>query len=101
MEFLLIGLATAFNLLIIKHKLERHRYEDGIFDLAILCILTLVFSGSYGGLVVATISSAIISLYFLASPPKFFGNSSAVLAKFKSRITKRRRKGPPCDYYKL
>jgi hypothetical protein len=70
--FLLIGLATAFNLLIIKHKLEKHRYEDGIIDMSILLVLTLVFGGSYGGLVVATITSAIISLYFLASPPRFF-----------------------------
>jgi uncharacterized membrane protein len=70
--FLLIALATAFNLLIIKHKLEKHRYEDGITDLVILAVLTVVFGGSYGGLVVATITSAIISLYFLANPPHFF-----------------------------
>jgi hypothetical protein len=71
MEFLIIGMATAMNVLIIKWKLEKKRYEDAGFDAAILVLLSLVFSGTYGGLVVATIASAIISLYLIASPPKF------------------------------
>ena len=62
MEFLLIGIATAFNILIIKRKLELKRFEDGAMDAVILITLAGVFGGSYGGLVVATISSAIISV---------------------------------------
>jgi len=72
MEFLIIGIATAMNVLVIKWKLEKKRYEDAIFDGGILFGLSYVFGGSYGGLVVATISSAIISIYLIASPPKFF-----------------------------
>ena len=72
MEFLIIGLATAFNVLVIKIKLERLRYEDAAFDAILLILLSLVFGGTYAGMVVATISSAIISVYFMASPPKFF-----------------------------
>jgi hypothetical protein len=71
MEFLIIGMATAMNVLIIKWKVEKKRYEDAIFDGAVLIGLSLVFSGTYGGLVVATIASAIISLFLIASPPKF------------------------------
>ena len=82
MEFILIALVTAFNILVIKHKLEHKRFEDGILDGTILVLLSLVFGGSYGGLVVATVTSLIISLYFLASPPAFF---SGFLSEFKKR----------------
>lgn len=69
------------NVLIIKWKAEKKRYEDAAFDAALLILLSWVFSGSYGGLVVATISSAIISLYLIASPPKFFlGNLKDILS---------------------
>lgn len=74
MEYILIAIATAFNILIIKTKLEKKRYEDAALDAGVLILLSLVFRGSYGGLVVATISSAIISLMFLWNPPKFFSN---------------------------
>ena len=76
MEFLIIGLATAFNILVIKIKLERLRYEDAAFDALLLIALSMVFGGTYAGMVVATISSAIISVYFMASPPKFFNKLS-------------------------
>ena len=89
---LLIALATAFNLLIIKYKLEHKRYEDGLTDLAILATLTLVFGGSYGGLVVATITSAMISLYFLASPPKFFSVKSSSFQSFKHQLERQLRR---------
>lgn len=71
MEFLIIGLAVAANIIFIKMKLERKRYEDGAFDAILLVIVTIVFGGSYAGLVVGTIASAFISLYLYASPPKF------------------------------
>lgn len=71
MEFILVGMATFFNLAIIKWKLEKHRYEDAFLDGIILLGLAFIFANSYGGLVVATISSMMMSLYFIASPPKF------------------------------
>ena len=74
MEFIVIGLAVAFNCIIIKEKFQRGRVEDGAFDLILLVVITLVFSGTYGSLVVGTIASAFISVYFMASPPTFFTN---------------------------
>lgn len=70
MEFLLIGLAVAFNIIVIKAKLERGRIADGIMDTAFLILVTVVFSGSYGALVVGTIASAFFSIYLMISPPK-------------------------------
>jgi hypothetical protein len=70
MEFAAIGIAVAFNFLIIKVKFEKQRYADAILDLALLATISLLFAGSFGGLVVATIASAIVSLYLLVFPPK-------------------------------
>lgn len=88
MEALLIGLATAFNALIIKWKMEKARYEDAALDVAILFVFTSLFSGSMGGMVVATISSFIVSIYLLASPPKFFSTEKTeeFLTEFKKRM---------------
>jgi len=36
MEFLLIGIVTAFNMLVIKFKLDKKRYEDAFFDTALM-----------------------------------------------------------------
>lgn len=71
MEFLIIGVAAAFNMIIIKIKLEKSRYFDAILDSSFLATVTYVFSGSYGALVVGTIASAIFSIYLLVFPPKF------------------------------
>lgn len=70
MEFTLIGIATAFNLIIIKVKYELKRYSDATLDFVILAILSFIFGNSFGGLVVATITSAIFSIYLLLYPPK-------------------------------
>ena len=70
MEFIIIGIAVAFNFLVIKVKFERKRYADGILDLALLTIISFLFAGSFGGLVVATVASALISIFLFVFPPK-------------------------------
>jgi hypothetical protein len=71
MEFVLIGLITAANLIFVKKKFELKRYEDGAFDLFLLIVITVIFGGSFGGLVVGMVASLAISMYLFASPPKF------------------------------
>lgn len=88
MEFIVIGLAVAFNCIIIKEKFQRGRTEDGTFDLILLVTITLVFSGTYGALVVGTIASAFISIYFMASPPTFFTNLR-IGDKIKKKLAKK------------
>ena len=68
--FFIIGIATAFNCLVIKYKFEKQRWADGTLDATLLVVLSLLFMGSFGGLVVATIASAIISVYLYFVPPK-------------------------------
>lgn len=73
MELLLIGLVSAFNMLIIKFKLEKKRFADAILDLFLLVVLGWLFKGTYAGMVVAMVASMSISLFLLVSPPKFTG----------------------------
>ena len=91
MEFIVIGLAVAFNCIIIKEKFQRGRTEDGAFDLILLVVITLVFSGTYGSLVVGTIASAFISVYFMASPPTFFTNLD-LTGKVKRKLAEKEAK---------
>lgn len=68
--YLIIGVVTFLNLIILKIKLERERYSDLAVDVAGLVVLNYFFSGSLGGMTIAMVSSLLLSLYLLAFPPK-------------------------------
>jgi O-antigen ligase len=70
MEIIAIGVAVAFNCLVIYLKFNLKRWLDGLLDLTLLVTLSLLFSGTYTGLAVATIASAIISIVLFIRPPK-------------------------------
>jgi len=69
--FAIIGIVTALNVLLIKKKLDKKRYEDAFFDMALLILIIIIFSGSFGALVVGMVASLVISIAFYASPPNF------------------------------
>ena len=71
MEYLLIGLITAFNFLVLQYKFNQERWGDLAFDMAVLFILSYLFKGSFGGLIVAMTASFVVSLVLLKFPPKF------------------------------
>ena len=48
LAYLIIGIATAFNILVIKWKLEKGRIADGIFDACCLILLAGVMGSSLG-----------------------------------------------------
>ena len=89
MEFLVLGLVVAINFIIIKMKLDRKRWEDAVFDLLTLGILMALFNGSYAGLIVSSVASLFISLYFFASPPKFFSGKDGFLHTFIQRAKRK------------
>ena len=74
MEFIIIGLVSAFNMLVIKFKIDRKRYEDAAFDTILLIVVSMMFNGSYAGMVVAMVASLVISIVFFISPPTFFSS---------------------------
>ena len=69
--YLAMGIAAAFNVLIIKWKIENSRKVDAALDGSVLMLLAAIFGGTLGGMVIATIGSAVVSIYLLAFPPKF------------------------------
>lgn len=66
----LMGIATFFNLFSIKWKLENGRTADAILDATVLILLGWVFGTTISGLAIATVASAVMSLYLLISPPR-------------------------------
>lgn len=90
MEFLVLGIIVALNFIIVKMKLDRKRWEDATFDVLTLLVVMALFSGSYAGLVVGSVASLFISIYFFASPPKFFSGKEGFLHTFISRAKRTR-----------
>lgn len=72
MEYILVGLVSAFNLVIILQKFRRNRVEDGIFDVLLFGLLVVMFKGSYSGMVVGMVASLCVSAYLWFFPPTFF-----------------------------
>ena len=68
----IIGVAVAFNVIIILWKFNHNRIFDGLLDSTLLILVAMLFKGTVSGLIIGTIASAIISLYLLAFPPKQF-----------------------------
>lgn len=83
MEFFIIGFAVFFNFMVIKYKFEKKRYADATLDLILLATISFLFAGSFGGLVVATVASALISIYLIFFPPKL-PSFSSLLHKLSS-----------------
>jgi len=69
MEYVIVGLAVAFNLIIVIWKLTHKRVLDGFIDAGLLIAVASVFSGGLGTLIIGTIGSAIASLYLLLVNP--------------------------------
>lgn len=60
-----------FNVIIVVVKFKSKQYANGFLDIGVFTILTLILGSTLGGMVIATISSAIFSLYLLISPVRF------------------------------
>lgn len=71
MEAAVIGIATAFNFIVILFKFKRRRYEDACFDLAVFIVISYMFAGTIAGMSVGMVASAIVSIWLWFDPPKF------------------------------
>ncbi len=95
-SILMFGMATAMNVGILKFKLERGRYTDAALDFTILVVLAWLFAGTMTGLAIATVASAIISLYLMISPPdKLIAKLKADAKKSKKRKKRKKHKNKP------
>jgi len=71
MDFMFIGVVAFFNFAVIIAKLNHARYADAVLDVVSLMLLNAMFAGSFGGAVIATVASAVMSLYLFFTPLKF------------------------------
>ena len=71
MGFLLIGLCTAFNFVVIIRKYRLKRYVDTLIDFATMVIICILFSGTFSALVVGMIASMAVSFYLYFNPLTF------------------------------
>ena len=71
MDFAFLGVIAFFNFAVIIAKLNRSRYADATIDVASLFFLNTMFAGSFGGAVVATVASAVMSIYLFFTPLTF------------------------------
>ena len=67
---LIIGLATAFNLIIIYWKFNSGRTESAILDMVVFVGVGWAAGGTVTGISVAMIASACFSLFMAIMPPK-------------------------------
>ncbi len=68
---LIFSIATVLNIIVIYWKLRHDAVASGILDMAILALLAYTFSNSVTGLAIATVSSALFSIYLFFDPPSF------------------------------
>ena len=73
MELLLIGLATAFNFVVIIRKYRLHRFIDGTLDMCLMALICILFSGTFSALTVGMIASMAISVYLYFNPVTLAG----------------------------
>lgn len=69
-SILIMGVIVAFNFIIILIKINKKRLLDASIDTSILVLVAMFMSGSFSGLMVGTIASAIVSLSLLFVSPK-------------------------------
>ena len=94
MEAFIIGIVVAANIIFILYKVKKQRYSDAILDFILLALVTVVFMGSYAGLVVGTVASLVVSIYLYRNPPtinfdKSLPESNDVFEEFKRRAKRR------------
>ena len=68
---LLIGIATFFNFVAIKWKIEHKRWGDAAIDIAVATTAAYIFGGTMTGMSIAMVASALMSLYLLRYPPRW------------------------------
>ena len=74
MELLILSLATFFNLIVLHIKYKRKRFADMFIDLSVFITLGFILGDTVTGFSVATVVSALVSVYLLFQP---LGQSNA------------------------
>ena len=68
LTFIMLGIAVAFNFIVILRKWKLKRYFDSTVDCSILAIICFLFSGTFSALVTGTLASAAVSIWLYFNP---------------------------------
>jgi hypothetical protein len=68
MDLLIVGLAVAFNLIIVLRKAQAGQYLNALVDGALLGLVAVFFSVSTAALIIGTIGSLLVSIYLSFFP---------------------------------
>lgn len=83
-EIIVIGLAIAFNFIILYIKYQRKRYGDLFMDVSVLLMLAYLFGGTIMGMAAAMVGGMLVSIFlFFAHKPK--DENTTTYTKYKPR----------------
>ena len=71
------GIATAFNFLIIIHKIRKRFILNALIDIIAFVLIVYLTSSTLTGMIIGMIASMLISIYLIFNPveePKGFRN---------------------------
>ena len=69
----IVGIALAFNLIILIWKVKKARYVDFLIDITCMIFICWLFSTTMTSLCIGMIGSMLVSLYLLIRPIRIFG----------------------------
>jgi len=65
---LLASIGVAINLILLLQKLKNKQYFSFLIDLGAMMLVSFLFFGTFSGMAVGFLASAIFSLYLLYNP---------------------------------
>jgi uncharacterized membrane protein YczE len=68
MDLIIIGIAVAFNLIIVLRKAQAGQYLNALVDGTLLGLVAVFFSVSTAALIIGTIGSLLVSIYLSFFP---------------------------------
>lgn len=88
MEVVVIGIATAFNFIVILWKLQYSRVLDGLLDILVFIAIASMFSGTISGMSVGMVASMVVSIYLLKYSPELPSKilPDNFIEEFKSKL---------------
>jgi NhaP-type Na+/H+ or K+/H+ antiporter len=67
MEYLIIGIATGFNILLVISKFRRKYYDEAFIEISTLLFISYLFQGTLGGVIIGMIGSVVVSIYLIVT----------------------------------
>ena len=67
MEYLIVGVATGINILLVISKFRNKYYDEAFIEIATLLFISYLFQGTLGGVIIGMIGSIVVSIYLIVT----------------------------------